>query len=134
MSALAIRAALESRLNAIASPLPTQWENAEFDPPDGAYQRVDMLPGKPENPSIGGSHYRETGLFQVMLLYPIGVGSGAAVAKAEAIRTWFPRGATYVSGGVTVYIGGTAAIGPGRVDNDRYVLPVTIPYFANIVN
>ena len=134
MSIKQIKAAMESRLLAIASPLPTQWENVLFSPPaDGSeYQKVDMLPAAPANPTLGDGFFRELGLMQVLLSYPINKGSGAVYAKAEAIRDWFPRGLSLSSGGITVLIDRTPTVGPGRVANDRFLMPISIRYFANI--
>jgi Bacteriophage related domain of unknown function len=129
-----IKAALEARLVAIASPLPTQWENVVFTPPaDGsAYQAADLLPASPDNPTLGDGFYRELGLFQVMLSYPLNGGSGPVYAKAEAIRDWFPRGLSLTSGGITVKVERTPAIGPKRVVQDRFTLPITVRYYADV--
>ena len=130
----AIKAAIEARLVAIASPLPTQWENVVFVPPtDGsAYQVADILPATPDNPTLGDKFYREIGLLQVTLLYPLNGGSGPVYAKAEAIRDWFPRGLSLSSGGITVNIPRTPAIGPKRIAEDRFALPISIRYYADV--
>ena len=129
-----VKAALEARVVAIASPLPTRWENVVFTPPlDGAaYQNVDLLPATPANPTLGDGMYREQGVLQVVLSYPINGGSGPAYNKAEAVRDWFPRGLTLSSGGVTVVIGQTPAIGPKRDAADRFVVPVSVRWYANV--
>lgn len=137
-SLMKIKTALETRLKAIASLLPTQWENSAFTPPvDSAYQTVHLLPAEPVNPSIlgvaGSEMYREMGIMQVTLVYPARGGAGTALSKAEAIRDWFPRGASYSYGGITAVISRTPRIGPAMVQDDRYVLPISIPYFANII-
>jgi len=129
-----IKAALEARLVAIASPLSTQWENVVYTPPtDGSpYQHVDLMPAPPDNPTLGDGFYRELGLMQITLSYPIGGGSGAIYAKAEAIRDWFPRGLTLTSGGITVHIQRTPAIGPKLPSTDRFVLPVSVRWYADV--
>ena len=128
------KAALEARVVAIASPLPTRWENVVFVPPtDGsAFQHVDIISAPPDNPTLGDGFYRELGLMQVTLSYPLGNGSGACYAKAEAIRAWFPRGLTLTSGGITVHIQRTPAIGPKLPSTDRFVLPVTVRWCADV--
>ena len=128
------KAALEARLVAIASPLPTQWENVVFVPPvDGsAFQHVDIMPAAPDNPTLGDGFYRELGLMQITLSYPIGGGSGAAYSKAEAIRAWFPRGLSLTSGGITVHIQRTPAIGPKLPSVDRFVLPISVRWYADV--
>ena len=129
-----VKAALEARLVAIASPLPTAWENVVFTPPtDGtAYQAADLLPAAPDNPTLGDGFYRELGLMQITLSYPIGGGSGAVYSKAEAIRAWFPRGLSLTSGGITVHITRTPAIGPKLPSLDRFVLPVSVRWYTDV--
>ena len=57
MSVVAIRAALEARLNAMTPTLDTAWENTTFVPKEGTpYQRVYLLPAIPENPTSGNTN------------------------------------------------------------------------------
>lgn len=127
-----IIAALEGRMKALFNPLPTQWENRRFTPPPSEYQRVNFLPGNPENPTMGDAFRREIGIMQVTLLYPLNGGAGPARAEAERIRDWFPRGSSFTSGVVTVTIQRDGAIGPGQIGGDRYIVPISFRYFANI--
>ena len=107
MSLTAIRAALETTLNAISPALLTIWENTEGTPVNGtAYQRVFLLPGPPLNLEIGPS-YTERGIFQVNLNYPLGTGPAAATARAEAIRAAFKFASTHTASGVTVLVTAT---------------------------
>ncbi|MGA0608830.1 phage tail terminator-like protein [Caldimonas sp. KR1-144] len=133
MSILKIRAALEVGLNSITPALPTAWQNMDFTPPaSGGYQRVALLPAQPENPSIGASLHREVGILQVTLIYPQNAGPSAAEARAEAIRAQFRRGSSWIKDGVTVIVDGTPAIAAGRNEDGRFVVPVSIPYHANV--
>jgi hypothetical protein len=127
-----IQKALEARLAALSGALPTAWSNVLLSPPATAYQSVDLLPAKPVNPTFGSAFYRDQGIFQVTLFFPLGGGVGAALARADVIRAGFPRGSSYSNGGITVLISGTPEIAPGRVIEQRWVVPVSIPYFANI--
>ena len=133
MSAKAIRAALEAQLNAMTPALTTVWENSTVTPTSGTpYQRTNLLRANPDNPTIGATHYRELGVFQVSLHYPLNAGPSPAETRAELVRTQFKRGTTLTSGGITVTIDGTPTIASGFVDGDRWVVPVSIPYWANI--
>lgn len=128
-----ITAALESRLASLTPKLDTAWENVKFTTPTDAYQIVNFLPADVENPTFGNGMYRERGIMQVTLSYPVNGGAGAARARAEAIRDWFPRASTFASSGVTVIIDRTPSIAYGRVVDGRYMVPVSIRYFANIM-
>lgn len=129
-----VRVALESRLAALTPALPTAWENVAYTPDlNTAFQRPTLLRAKPENPTIGASFYRETGVFQVMLCYPLNTGPAGADAQAELVRGWFPRASSVTASGVTVTIQGTPTIGPGASDGSFWCVPVSIPYYANIL-
>lgn len=133
MSSLdAVKAALETRLNAMSPVLPTCWENTLFSPPSSAYQLVNILPAPPDNPALGDGMYRERGLMQVTLSYPMNEGAGNALARAVAIRDWFARGSSFTSGAVTARIPSTPAIAQGYQDEGRYLVPVSVEYFADI--
>lgn len=134
MSLTAIRQALETALDAANGPvIETSWENKDFTPKGGVpYQDVHLLPAEPENPTFGGSSYRERGIFQVTLKYPLGTGPAATAVRAELYQAAFKRGNSFVKSGVTVIIERTPEVLPYYVEQDRYCLPIRIRYFANI--
>lgn len=133
MSQTAISNALETRLNAIAAPLATAWENVEFAPTGGVeYQKVDILFVEPENPTFGASFNRQRGFMQVQLRYPLNTGRKDALARAEAVKNWFPRGLSLLDSGVTTIVEKTPEISKGGVIDDRYVVNVRIRFFANL--
>lgn len=126
-----IKAALETALNAMTPALPTAWENKPYTQTAAAYQRVSMLPAPAVNPAYDSTTL-ETGIMQVSLVYPEGVGAKDAIARAGLLRTTFARGVSFISGGVKVTITRTPTIAPALFESGRYVLPVSIPYFAYI--
>jgi len=129
----ATRRALETALAAMTPPLATAYENASFTPTTGVpYQRANMLYATPENEVLGCTRRREIGIFQVQLYYPIGPGSAAAQARADAIRAAFPRGSVFTHSGVNTLIRRTPFKSPGFTDADRYVVTVSIPFEAEI--
>lgn len=133
MSQVKISNALETRLAAIASPLPTQWENAAFTPVDNQpYQQVDILFAQPSNPTANGNFNRQQGFMQIRLYYPAGTGRLAAQTRAEALALWFKRGLSFSSDGVTAIIDRTPEISKGGVEGSRYVLVIRIRFFSNV--
>lgn len=133
MSHRNIRIALESRLAAMNPAVSIAGENTSFLPtPNTPYQRANLLPADPDNPIVGDGFYRELGIFQVSLCYPLNTGPAAAETRAELVRTQFKRGTTLTSGGYTITIDQTPTIASGFVDGDRWVVPISIPYWANI--
>ena len=159
MSIINIRALLENKLNVITPSLATVWENTPYNPIAGTpYQQVYLLPAEPSNPTMGDGFYREQGLFQITLMYPLQKGSASAAARAELIRTAFKRGQSiaitvdgYIlnedgsylldedgnriiiedSSPITVRIDKTPEVSQGRVDGDRWALPVKVRWFAD---
>lgn len=130
MSLPLVRIALESALVAMSPALSTAWDNADFTPAVGTpYQQIHLMPAAPDNPEIGGLA-REQGIFSVRLMYPLGAGPAAAEARAGLIRSTFYRGASFTSGGVTAVIERTPEIAPGRAEEDRWVVPVRIRFYA----
>lgn len=132
MSLIYVRAALETKLNGITPALATVWENTPYTPVSGtAYQNVWLLPAQPGNPTMGDGFYREQGILQINLMYPLQAGTATAAARAELIRTAFKRGTSMTSGGITVKIDSTPEISQGRVDGDRWSVPVKIRWWSD---
>ena len=130
----AVRTALETALAAISPALATAYENVPYEPVQGtAYQAVYLLPAEPENREIGTS-YTERGILQVSLFYPLDTGPGAAQTRAELIRSTFYRGATFTASGITTHVDRTPEIGPARIEDDRYLVPVRIRFYAHVRN
>jgi hypothetical protein len=133
MSITSVRAALEVKLAAMTPALATAYENAPYTPIAGTpYQAVYLMAATPENPTLGDGFYREQGIFQISLFYPLQSGPKAAADRAELIRTAFKRGTALTSGTVTVRISRTPEIGQGRVDGDRWHQIVRVQYFAGV--
>lgn len=133
MTVAIIRKALETQLVAIAPTIATAFENVGFTPSDGVpYQRANLLPNSPEDSTLGSRTYFERGLFQVMLCYPEGIGPGEAEARAQLVKNAFKRGTSLVQAGVTVIITAAPQQAQGLNQDDRYCIPVTMRYQAQI--
>jgi hypothetical protein len=134
MSLPLIRAALEQHLAAMTPALSTAYENVQFSSTGGVpYQRVNLMTARPDNSTMGALLYRELGIFQVSLCYPLNSGPAAAEARAQLIRVQFKRGTTLTNGAITVNVTETPAISNAMVDTDRYVIPVSIPWQSYVM-
>jgi hypothetical protein len=132
MSIIAIRAALETALDALSPALDTAWENLAFEPTaDVPYQRASLLFALPDDQEISGRHL-EQGFLQVDLCYPPGEGSGAAAARAALLKSTFRKGVCLTASGVTVLVAQTPQILTYAIDAERYVLPVRISFRAQV--
>jgi len=132
MSHQKARDLLRIRLNSIASPLDTAWENVPFTPATAPWQQVDMLWAQTENPTMGDSFRRQNGIMQVGLFYPSNAGPDPAAHKADAIIAWFPRGRTMFDGTLRVLIDRTPYIGPARQEGSWYFVPVSVPFVVDV--
>jgi hypothetical protein len=133
MSQSSIRNALENALAAITPAIDIVHENQSYVPIAGQpFAEAYVLFATPANPTMGDGFYQELGIFQINLQYPTEVGTADAAAQAQLIRDAFPRGATFVFGGVTVQVDRTPEIGAGTVDGDRWFLPIRVRWHADI--
>lgn len=133
MSIKEIRGALEAELATLAGTVPIAWENVAYRPTVGKpFLRATLLPAQTQNPSFGGVHNRETGIFQVDVYMPTGGGSAAAAAWAETIRSGFARGTVFTSGAITVRILQEPSIAPALAGSDWFTIPVSVPYLADV--
>ena len=134
MSITAIRAALEVALKSITPAIATAWENIEFSPTeDVPFQRLGLGRAKPDDSEIGQLHI-EQGILIVSLNYPTGVGPCDAEARADLVRSTFAKGRSFSASGVTVTIMGTPEVPQGQPVEGWFVVPVKIPWRAQVPN
>lgn len=135
MSLLAIQAALEKHLLTLAPAIATAVENKTFTPVTGQpYQRLNHLLNTPRDITIERGLVQELGVFQVSLCYPLDAGRVPAMQRAEAIKALFAAGLSLYEGAVRVDIERTPSIAGGMVDEDRWMLPVSVYWQAFISN
>lgn len=137
MSQLLIRQALEQHLAAMPGALPTAYTNTAFAPvPGQAYQRCTLLPSEPDNSAQGTGMFFEIGTLQVTLCYPLGAGPAAAELMAQQLRAHFRRGTTLAAGtgplALQVLVIRTPAVAPALLEPDRYCVPVSVRYQAQV--
>lgn len=135
MSLVTIKKALEKRLQLITPSISTSYESVSFTPVTGEpYQKVQIIPRQPDNPTLGGGCYREVGEFQVVLAYPSNVGTLDVLTRAELVQQHFARGTSITEGSLTVIIPRTPQIAGASVIGDRVIVPVIIRYLVEITN
>lgn len=133
MSNLNIQRAFEVKLAEMLPTLSTQYENTAFLPVANVpYQKAYLLPAQPENPTMGDAYYREVGVFQVTLCYPINTNVVLAKDRAESIKQHFKRATRMTNGGQTVQVIRTPTVSPSFVTDDRYNIVVSIFYQSEV--
>lgn len=133
MSMVIIRRALEKKLAALSSNIAIAYENVAYTPITGTpYQRAELLPNSPDNSIQGSSVYIERGIFQITAMYPTGAGTAAAGTHAQNVRSHYKRGTSMTESGITVLITNTPKISPAIIDGDRYCIPISIPFQAQV--
>ncbi|MFZ6721714.1 phage tail terminator-like protein [Undibacterium sp. Ji49W] len=134
MSIVKIRTALETALTATDPSFATARENAAFTPVAGTpYQRLSLQLAAPDNAITSSSAYRDQGIFQVSLMYPLQSGVAAAEARIDIIRNAFKRGASFVESDHIITIDKTPEVAQGIVDVDRWMIPVKIRFYSNLM-
>lgn len=138
MSTKAVRAILESRLNAWAvarSPaLRVAYENVTLQPAAGeTYLRAYLLPADTETLDLQGLHRGYRGVFQVSICRPIGGGPGLSLDIAAELNALFPVNGRYTSGSVTVQVITAVSAAPALQEESAYVLPVSFQYRADTI-
>lgn len=134
MSIIKIKRAFEGSLKLFDPLMVTAYENVKFTPVTGVpYQKVKIVPRKPENPTLGDDFYREVGQCQIFLCYDSNEGTNAAYTKAENLKGYFKRGTSLSNDGINITVRDTPQIVGGTVTTDRYVVVVLIEYFADVL-
>jgi len=135
MSFVVVRQQLETAIDAVSSgQIETNYENVFYRPTkDIAFQRVQVVFATPLNPTMGDNFYREYGFVQFTLYFPLQTGAGAAANWAQTLRATFPRGRSFVTGKVTTIISGTLERLPSIVEDDRFIVPLRMPFYVNVL-
>jgi len=128
-----VRRAFEKTLAAMVSPLATAYENIAFTPEAGVpYQRINILRADPADLVMGRTLTQLQGICQVSLFYPQGMGTADAELYAARIKALFKPPTSITEGGTRVDVNNTATIATGFTDDDRWVVPVSIPWSAYV--
>lgn len=137
MSLPDIRYLLESTLKTWAdsrSPaIQVAWQNVPFTPPSALYLRSFLMPAETGSQTLDGEHRRYTGVYQVNVVAPVGVGPGVAENIAQGIADLFPMNQLLSMTGLDVYIVAPMSIHPAIQDSDRFTVPVSCRYRADTI-
>lgn len=133
MNWAAIQQAMETKLKLLSLGLEFAWENVVYNPRAGVpFARVIHVPVTTEKLTLGTTGVMDSeGIMVVGLNYPSGIGSGAALAKADAIAAAFIPGTSFTAGSGNVVVRSTTmeAKEPSS-QPDWWVLPVLVHYNA----
>jgi len=128
---LSISAALDARLNTMASVPPVAWENDAYKPIKGTlYLRPTLLPAPTTGATLGGTGTDEqVGIYQIDVVGDSGEGKNEAIVMADLIADQFKPVTELTHAAVTVRCV-TVSRGPALIQEDRYVIPVTVSYLS----
>lgn len=135
MSVANIIKALEKSVvaNTNSTLIDSAFENSDFKPTLGkAYQDIRILFARPDNSTLGSSHYKERGILKLILNYPNAQGKADSVTRIEEIRTAYKRGTTFVESTSNVIIDKTPEIGQGRNLDGQWVVPIIISWYSEV--
>jgi hypothetical protein len=124
-----IRSAFVTRLLTFPALPSVAWENVSFTPTTGTtYLRPFLLPGEPVQAELGtAGQNRHSGIYQISIYAPAGVGTSAAGTLRDNLIDFFKRGTTMTYSDITVQIQ-KAFPGPMLQETDWIHIPITIRY------
>jgi len=96
------------------------------------WQQVTLMPNRTIAPDMGSATKREMGILQVALHYPLGAGAQAAYVRAATVLGAFVRGLSLNQGIVRVVIDEHPYVSQAVSFGAWFVVPVSVPYFADI--
>lgn len=132
MSQIKIRSALEKSLSLITPTVDTWYEGFKYTPTTGKpYQSANLIIAT-ENPTTGIDFYRERGIFQVTLRYPLDKGTSDAMTQAEKIQNVFKCGSSHSKDDIRVLCYKTPEIRMLPNEVDRLVIAVRVFFTADI--
>jgi hypothetical protein len=135
MTQAIIRRAFETRLKTWADAqtpvIPVAWENVPFTPPAGRYARAFLLPVDTQSETLERTDRKYRGVFQVSLCMNLGTGAAAAESLVASLAAHFAH--TFTQATVTVWLKRPMGAAPPIPEPDRYVVPVSTEYEANVL-
>lgn len=125
-----IQIAFNSALATAFSTMPIAWENARYTPVIGtAFLRAWLLPAEVDVITLGPGPFQEHhGIFQVSVVYPIGVGFVTPKAKAAEVVELF-RAGTVINSNTLRIVCEKAWPSTAIIEEDGwYFIPVSVRY------
>lgn len=111
----------------------TSWPNAIFQTVIGVpYVKIDWIDAAASEPTQGGGFKIEQGYMQATLVYPSGIGSGALVARAELIRSYFAKGLVLIQDGLRVTIPQEPQLGSDTQSHEQYTKVIRIYHSTQV--
>ncbi|WP_025913017.1 DUF4128 domain-containing protein [Enterobacter sp. 5-4] len=130
-----IASALATRLGtwADAEGISVAWENVPFTPPsDAFYLAVHDMPATPRTVDLGLRCRIYSGVYQINVVAPVGIGRTDVVALADRVAELFPEGQEIEGRGFTCWIDQTPGVFRGITTSVSYTVPVSLNYRADI--
>lgn len=124
-----LQSALQVKLNSLANRPYIAWPNVDFTPISGkTYLRPTLLPAKSTLSTLDGMQ-RNSGLYQIDIFTPAGIGSGAALSLADTIKDHFNESTELTANDTIVYIQAISISAPSR-EEAWYRVYVQIDYIV----
>ena len=123
-----VYSALRQDLAAMPGVPAIAYENVEFLSDGQPYLKINILPAPIVTPMFGiNAQQRYEGIFQVMVLYPLGSGTKEIDTMVDALLTHFRRGFTLPYNGISV-LTLKSWRGPGMELDAYYQIPISVQF------
>ena len=105
------------------------FENMAYTPSAGeTYLRAYTIPGDTASNTLGGDHRLFTGVFQVSIIAPAGIGKVQTNPLVAELTSLFPLYARDSKGELTVVTMSPVDLGPGITGDSTYTVPISFSY------
>lgn len=136
----AIDAAAASTITGIGHDI--AWPNVHFEPHGNTYAKIDVIPASTWVASLQNKGRIYRGVYQIMIIIPLGHGIKQGVLDAHAISdamdaVMLPdgekrvRGLPVAYGEGYVYLSSPATVGTGFYTDTGYNIPISLNYRAD---
>jgi hypothetical protein len=125
------RKIIEQKLSLLSVPI--AYENVKFEPKNiPMYVAVQLRIQQPDDPVYGRGYHRERIEGQFFICSELNKGSGAAIDKAEQLRSIFFKGFSQAESGYVIHVLRTAQVASASITQDRYVVPVYVDFVTEV--
>lgn len=101
--------------------------------PNNNYLECHLIPSENYTEALDGTHNCYSGIFQIIVIWKKGFGSGDAQAMAKSVADLFPCDSTIVSGSLTINIIEPPSILAARTTDRNYCVPVLVTYRVDLI-
>ncbi|NHB92972.1 phage tail terminator-like protein [Photorhabdus cinerea] len=111
---------------------PVEYSNIEFTDTESMYLQCHVMPAATDNIGLALDMQIYRGIVQVNIVTKAGRGEAEALSISEQLCNLLKNGYEIVDDDFKVYFNGEPTVYPGIQNHVHYVIPVSVPYRADV--